>query len=67
MCTEPIVQVVALCEVGPFLKSYLVYPVDVLRHGGICGMGGVLVQIKACKPHPIPHQSEVFTEVIGDH
>ncbi len=23
-------------------------------------MGGVLVHIKAFKPHPIPHQSDVF-------
>ncbi len=25
-------------------------------------MGGVLVHIKAFKPHPIPHQSDVFTK-----
>ncbi len=29
-------------------------------------MGGVLVHIKVFKPHPIPHQSEVFTEGIGE-
>ncbi len=27
-------------------------------------MGGVLVHIKAFKPHPIPHQSDVSTEDI---
>ncbi len=25
-------------------------------------MGGVLAHIKAFKPHPIPHQSDVFTK-----
>ncbi len=25
-------------------------------------MGGVLVHIKAFKPHPIPHQSDAFTK-----
>ncbi len=25
-------------------------------------MGGVLVHIKVFKPHPIPHQSDVFTK-----
>ncbi len=28
-------------------------------------MGGVLVHIKAFKPHPIPHQSDVFKDVWG--
>ncbi len=28
-------------------------------------MGGDLVHIKAFKPHPIPYQSDVFTEGIG--
>ncbi len=28
-------------------------------------MGGVLAHIKAFKPHPFPHQSDVFTKSVG--
>ncbi len=30
-------------------------------------MGGVLVHIKAFRPHPILYQSDVFTEGVGDY
>ncbi len=40
----------------------MVLPSKMLSCRGGCGMGGDLVHIKAFKLHPLPHQSDVFTQ-----